>query len=141
MLPQRFDLKYQAPKADGAAAGEGGDKGGEAEGGDAAAASSFERPVLIHRAVLSRWCDPPAHSGVPPSTPPLQVMIHRAVLGSVERMFAILTEHYAGKWPFFLSPRQVMTRSCHHATLREEVLMSPLLSPRTSPLLLSPCGR
>jgi len=30
------------------------------------------------------------------------------VLGSVERMFAILTEHYAGKWPFFLSPRQVM---------------------------------
>ena len=36
------------------------------------------------------------------------VLIHRAVLGSVERMFAILTEHYAGKWPFFLSPRQVM---------------------------------
>ena len=35
-------------------------------------------------------------------------MIHRAVLGSVERMIAILTEHYAGKWPFFLSPRQVM---------------------------------
>ena len=35
-------------------------------------------------------------------------MIHRAVLGSVERMIAILTEHYAGKWPFFLSPRQAM---------------------------------
>lgn len=33
-------------------------------------------------------------------------MIHRAVLGSVERMIAILTEHYAGRWPFFLSPRQ-----------------------------------
>ena len=32
-------------------------------------------------------------------------MIHRAVLGSVERMIAILIEHYAGKWPFFLSPR------------------------------------
>ena len=26
------------------------------------------------------------------------VMVHRAVLGSVERMIAILTEHYAGKW-------------------------------------------
>ena len=26
------------------------------------------------------------------------VMIHRAILGSVERMIAILTEHYAGKW-------------------------------------------
>ena len=36
------------------------------------------------------------------------VMVHRAVLGSVERMIAILTEHYAGKWPFFLSPRQAM---------------------------------
>ena len=35
-------------------------------------------------------------------------MVHRAVLGSVERMIAILIEHYAGKWPFFLSPRQVM---------------------------------
>ncbi|KAJ8931611.1 hypothetical protein NQ314_015473 [Rhamnusium bicolor] len=36
------------------------------------------------------------------------VMIHRAILGSVERMIAILTESYAGKWPFWLSPRQVM---------------------------------
>lgn len=34
------------------------------------------------------------------------VMIHQAVLGSVERMFAILLEHYQGKWPFWLSPRQ-----------------------------------
>ncbi|KTW27960.1 threonine-tRNA ligase [Pneumocystis jirovecii RU7] len=36
------------------------------------------------------------------------VIIHRAVLGSIERMLAILTEHYAGKWPFWLSPRQVI---------------------------------
>lgn len=34
--------------------------------------------------------------------------LHRAILGSVERMFAILTEHFAGKWPLWLSPRQVM---------------------------------
>jgi len=34
-------------------------------------------------------------------------MIHRAILGSVERMIAILTENYAGKWPFWLSPRQI----------------------------------
>ena len=34
-------------------------------------------------------------------------MIHRAVLGSVERFFAILVEHTAGKWPLWLSPRQV----------------------------------
>jgi threonyl-tRNA synthetase len=36
------------------------------------------------------------------------VMIHRAILGSVERFFAILTEHTGGKWPFWLSPRQAM---------------------------------
>ncbi len=36
------------------------------------------------------------------------VMIHRAILGSVERMTAILTEHCAGKWPFWISPRHVM---------------------------------
>lgn len=35
------------------------------------------------------------------------VMIHRAVLGSVERFFAILLEHTNGKLPFWLSPRQV----------------------------------
>jgi len=61
--PMRFDLKYQSGES------------AKEEGGD-----QFERPV----------------------------MVHRAVLGSVERMIAILTEHYAGKWPFFLSPRQVM---------------------------------
>lgn len=36
------------------------------------------------------------------------VIIHRAILGSVERMIAILTESCGGKWPFWLSPRQVM---------------------------------
>lgn len=36
------------------------------------------------------------------------VMIHRAILGSVERMTAILTEHFGGKWPFWLSPRQIL---------------------------------
>lgn len=36
------------------------------------------------------------------------VVVHRAILGSIERMSAILIEHFAGKWPFWLSPRQVM---------------------------------
>merc|ERR1719219_3248422 len=36
------------------------------------------------------------------------VIIHRAILGSVERMIAVLTENFGGKWPFWLSPRQVM---------------------------------
>ncbi|KAG1149921.1 hypothetical protein G6F37_000464 [Rhizopus arrhizus] len=34
------------------------------------------------------------------------VIVHRAILGSIERMMAILIEHTAGKWPFWLSPRQ-----------------------------------
>ncbi|XP_013783580.2 threonine--tRNA ligase, cytoplasmic-like isoform X2 [Limulus polyphemus] len=36
------------------------------------------------------------------------VIIHRAILGSVERMIAILTENFGGKWPFWLSPRQTI---------------------------------
>jgi len=36
------------------------------------------------------------------------VIIHRAVMGSMERMIAILVEHFAGKWPFWLNPRQIM---------------------------------
>ncbi|MFT4244506.1 MAG: threonine--tRNA ligase [Candidatus Woesearchaeota archaeon] len=35
------------------------------------------------------------------------VMIHRAVLGSVERFMAIMIEHFAGKFPLWLSPNQV----------------------------------
>ncbi|HEY8718017.1 threonine--tRNA ligase [Pengzhenrongella sp.] len=36
------------------------------------------------------------------------VMIHRALFGSVERFFALLTEHYAGAFPAWLSPVQVL---------------------------------
>ncbi|KAM7536520.1 hypothetical protein Aperf_G00000081188 [Anoplocephala perfoliata] len=36
------------------------------------------------------------------------VIIHRAILGSVERFMAILTEHFGGKWPFWISPRQIL---------------------------------
>ncbi|KAG7646724.1 putative threonine--tRNA ligase [Arabidopsis thaliana] len=39
------------------------------------------------------------------------VLIHRAVLGSVERLFAILLEQYKGKFPFWLSPRQAIVCS------------------------------
>lgn len=36
------------------------------------------------------------------------IMIHRALLGSLERFFGILIEHYAGKFPLFLAPVQVV---------------------------------
>ena len=41
-----------------------------------------------------------SHDNVP-------VMIHRAILGSGERMFAIMTENCAGKWPAWINPRLV----------------------------------
>ncbi|WP_407361734.1 threonine--tRNA ligase [Microbacterium sp. LBN7] len=36
------------------------------------------------------------------------IMIHRALFGSIERFFAILLEHYAGDFPVWLSPVQVV---------------------------------
>jgi len=36
------------------------------------------------------------------------VMIHRAILGSFERFIGVLTEHYAGEFPLFLAPTQVI---------------------------------
>lgn len=71
------------------------------------------------------------------------VIIHRAVLGSVERMIAVLTENYGGKWPFWLSPNQVMVlavsqkfddyalkvkKSLHEAGLEVDVEMDPGLT-------------
>jgi threonyl-tRNA synthetase len=48
-----------------------------------------------------------ASDGVPPGMA-RPVMIHRAIVGSFERLLGVLIEHFAGKWPFWLSPRQVM---------------------------------
>jgi threonyl-tRNA synthetase len=39
------------------------------------------------------------------------VIIHRAIFGSIERMLAILIEHTSGKWPLWISPRQVLIAS------------------------------
>ncbi|BCB88979.1 hypothetical protein Psuf_062920 [Phytohabitans suffuscus] len=36
------------------------------------------------------------------------IMIHRALFGSIERFFGILTEHYAGAFPAWLAPVQVV---------------------------------
>ncbi|KAH7156410.1 hypothetical protein EDB81DRAFT_389925 [Dactylonectria macrodidyma] len=44
------------------------------------------------------------------------VMIHRAVLGSVERLMALLIEKYDGKWPFWLNPRQAIVLTVNTST-------------------------
>lgn len=47
------------------------------------------------------------------------VLIHRAVLGSLERFMALMIERYRGHWPFWISPRQMIILT---VTTNEEVL-------------------
>ncbi len=51
------------------------------------------------------------------------VMIHRALFGSIERFFGILIEHFAGKFPLWLSPSQVriMNVADRHVEYAEEL--------------------
>jgi len=44
----------------------------------------------------------------PDGQPHQPVMLHRALLGSVERFFGVLIEHFAGAFPIWLAPVQVM---------------------------------
>ena len=51
------------------------------------------------------------------------VMLHRAILGSFERFLGVLIEHYAGKFPLWLSPVQIVvaTISDAHSEYAEQV--------------------
>ncbi|SLM37126.1 threonyl-trna synthetase [Lasallia pustulata] len=82
-LPQNFELEYMTSEA-----------------------SSKPKATGEGEAKL----DAPASSGpkMPGPGRARPVMVHRAIIGSFERFMAILTEHFAGKWPFWLSPRQVL---------------------------------
>lgn len=82
-LPIRFDLQYQAGtlvSSDAKKAANDGKAKAEdgKEDGTGGVKEGFARPVILHRAIF----------------------------GSLERFIAILIEHYAGYWPFWLSPRQ-----------------------------------
>ncbi|CAK7212044.1 threonyl-tRNA synthetase [Sporothrix bragantina] len=77
-LPRRFELSYQAPSPE-----------LERQGGVPADAKEGDAE----------------NTEAGPVTP---VLIHRAVLGSVERLMALLIEHYNGRWPFWLNPRQAI---------------------------------
>ena len=44
----------------------------------------------------------------PDGTKKRPIMIHRALFGSIERFFGVLLEHYAGAFPAWLAPHQVM---------------------------------
>ncbi|KAI9805893.1 MAG: hypothetical protein M1825_000507 [Sarcosagium campestre] len=77
-LPGRFGLTYQTPSSEGEQ-----HLGSQSER-DAATALSERQGT---------------------ATP---VIIHRAVLGSLERFMALLIEHYNGKWPFWLTAKQAI---------------------------------
>ena len=53
------------------------------------------------------------------------IMIHRALLGSLERFFGILIEHYAGKFPFWLAPVQTVVLAI---TQRQEAYARQVLN-------------
>lgn len=42
------------------------------------------------------------------------IMVHRVIFGSIERFIGILIEHYAGHFPLWLSPKQVVVVPVHH---------------------------
>ncbi len=69
------------------------------------------------------------------------VMIHRAILGSLERFIAVLTEHYAGEFPLWIAPVQAVVipigeaeeayaKSVHAKLLEEGVRAELDLSPQ-----------
>jgi threonyl-tRNA synthetase len=55
--------------------------------------------------------------------PKRPIMLHRAILGSVERFFGILIEHFAAKFPLWLSPNpvRVITVADRHADFAHEM--------------------
>lgn len=65
----------------------------------------YEAPAPEQEAQGEPALDPVSRQRMGTVTP---VMIHRAVLGSLERFMALLLEHHRGQLPFWLSPRQVI---------------------------------
>ncbi|KAE8443256.1 hypothetical protein EG329_002044 [Mollisiaceae sp. DMI_Dod_QoI] len=65
----------------------------------------YQAPAPLEEQKGNTTTDPDLLEVQGPVTP---VLIHRAVLGSVERIMALLIEHYNGRWPYWLNPRQVI---------------------------------
>lgn len=94
--PENFSLEYQT--AEGAQAASKEDKEAAKKPEPVPAAVDPETKKDVRRAAKK-----PLGAGY--ARP---VVIHRAMAGSIERFAAILCEHFGGKWPFWLSPRQIM---------------------------------
>nr|POE93245.1 threonine--trna ligase, cytoplasmic [Quercus suber] len=111
-LPQQFNLEYRTAQAEAKSVEP------AAEKVDAPKAAEGEKEAEEKLAIRSAPPAEPDSTAVKKEegnyrrelTPGCArpVMIHRAIAGSFERFIAILTEHFAGKWPFWLSPRQIL---------------------------------
>ncbi|KAI0462007.1 hypothetical protein LJB42_004612 [Komagataella kurtzmanii] len=60
------------------------------------------------------------------------IMIHRAVFGSIERFMALLIDHYQGKWPFWMNPRQAVIIPINSSHLEKANEVRGLLSGRSN---------
>lgn len=94
-LPINFGLSYVSGAA---AAGQGDDD-------DEKVGAVVEEEIVPLSSTASRTLKPGYER---------PVMVHRAMLGSLERNMAILIEHFSGKYPFWLSPRQAIVTPLHH---------------------------
>lgn len=95
-LPQRFELEYMTSEAR--------PKVEKKEEAEKPKEEKHDRPKELASAEQETLKKTP----VPQPGYARPVMIHRAIYGSFERFLGILIEHFAGRWPFWISPRQVM---------------------------------
>lgn len=103
-LPLNFKLDYMTDKVGTK------QKGAEAEAPAADKVGTKSKGAEAETPVTDKGDNPedvPASNELAPGRA-RPVMIHRAIIGSFERFFGIIIEHFGGKWPFWLSPRQVM---------------------------------
>jgi len=94
-LPQRFELEYMTAEKTKV------DETTKPEATSAEPPKSAEQPNGVEKDQPKVPKDPAPGYARP-------VVIHRAIYGSFERFVAILCEHFGGKWPFWLSPRQIL---------------------------------
>ena len=112
-LPMRFNLQYQKkPEHEGADekpdAPAKVEKQSSATGADGAEAAMPSDDAARAEILKAKGLEGKIKAGFE-----RPVMVHRAIFGSLERFTAILCEHFGGKWPFFLSPRQVLVVPTH----------------------------
>lgn len=92
-LPYRFNLQYRT--------------GDEAKDSDGKDEKTAVKDTHFENSQRSSECSDHSHHTLKHGFQ-RPVLIHRAIYGSFERFIAVVTEINGGKWPFWLSPRQII---------------------------------